>query len=117
MLELGLARDAQARDRDLERRPDGGVEVGERGGEHVGGHAQLRGSHPVEALAGVEDRLGASRADVLADGTHRVERLVDVELGARHGMAVDPLPLVGFRGQLAQIKTSEHAGKSTEPAA
>ena len=71
-----------APDRLLERPPHLRVELLERGGEHLCGHAQRGGAHAVEALPELVEGLGPTMTHGLADRAHRRQCCLDVELGA-----------------------------------
>ena len=104
---LVLVHEARTTDRLLERRPDRGVEVRERGVECLLRHAQARGADAVELLAPLEHGLGAALVHVLDDGPHGVQHALDVDGRARqHVTRVD--------GRAPEVDAADHAGQSTE---
>jgi hypothetical protein len=106
VLPLHLAGTPEPRDRLLQPGPDRGAELVERAVEGVLGHPKLLGSHAVEPLGELADRLLAARSDGLADGPDDLDGRVHVDLGARHDVAV-------VRGRAAaQVDTTDHAVNS-----
>ena len=114
VLELGLAGLAQPADGFLETGADVGRERVERSRDRVERDAELRRAYAVEAFACVEHGIGAPCLDVLTDRSDGGQRVLDIDLGARYGSAVDQLPFVGSGFESSQVKTSHHDAKSTD---
>ena len=97
-------------DRLLERGSDRRVQGLQCVGNDLGRDPEVRWAHAVEALSGRVEGLGAALTDVLADGAHRLQGRLDVELGPRQGGA--ELPERGLAA--TQVEHGEHVLQSKE---